>query len=333
MGSSNVTVTVSVLGTGTGGTSVSEGFYAAVVNANGTWTVPAGLLPVLSDGTYQITATAADSTGKVAFDTTTSELMVDHVAPTAAILDGNPNPRSAAAASVTIQFSEPIYGLSLSALSLKCNGNSVSLASATLNPTDSRTWTLGNLAGVTSASGSYVLTLTAAGSGIVDGAGNALSVNATDAWTMNAGGGSGVTTPTVSAWQNQANPADVNGDGVVDASDLAALVNMLTTAGPEVLPATVPAGSPLVDVNGDGVLNWLDVLLVQQEINSSAALAAASVQTASSQAVATAVGTSVQPATDALAVVATAVAQAQQSSAASALDQALSATSDWRTPG
>jgi hypothetical protein len=53
-----------------------------------------------------------------------------------------------------------------------------------LTSTDGRTYTLANLAALTAAPGTYTLTLVAAGSGIVDAAGNALAADASDTWTV-----------------------------------------------------------------------------------------------------------------------------------------------------
>jgi hypothetical protein len=65
----------------------------------------------------------------------------------------------------------------------------VLLTGATLTTTDNIAWTLGNLTTLTGLLGgattNYVLTLTAAGSGITDLAGNVLAANASDAWILN----------------------------------------------------------------------------------------------------------------------------------------------------
>jgi len=60
----------------------------------------------------------------------------------------------------------------------------VSLANATLTTTDSQRYTLANLTAATATDGSYVLTFTATGAGVVDAAGRTLSQNATISWTL-----------------------------------------------------------------------------------------------------------------------------------------------------
>ena len=305
----NKSVTVSVMGTTSLGATVHAGFYAAVINGNTTWTVPAGLIPSLADGTYQLTACATDASGKLAFDTSTSELIVEHVAPTADIIDVDPDLRTSAVDSITIQFSEPVFGFHLSSLDLKRGGESLSLSAATLNPVDSQTWTLGNLAGVTAGNGSYVLTLTAAGSGIIDAAGNSITANASETWAMSGAAASGIieelppsddltdadSPPVVdtgvtpvdgSPWQNASCRWDVNGDGVANSLDESALTAALGATGPLKFSQTVASGSPWLDVNGDLVLNWLDVLAIHAQLR---ALASPSSQASASPLVATSV--------------------------------------------
>jgi len=118
--------------------------------------------------------------------------VVDATAPTADVTDVSPDPRTSSVPSVTIVFSEAVTGFDLSDLTLRRDGGSNLLTgSQTLTTADGVTWTLGNLAGLTAAAGTYVLTLTAAGSGVQDAAQNALAANATDTWVV-------VPVPTVS---------------------------------------------------------------------------------------------------------------------------------------
>ena len=77
---------------------------------------------------------------------------------------------------ITIMFSEAVNGFDLADLVLTRDGGANLLPDvATLNTSTSTMFTLGNLAGLTAASGHYVLTIVAAGSGITDAAGNALT--------------------------------------------------------------------------------------------------------------------------------------------------------------
>ena len=388
----NKSVTVSVTGTTTGGEPVHLGFFAATINGNSTWTVPAGLIqPPLGDGTYQITACATDASGKLAFDTSTSELIVEHVPPTADIIDVEPDSRNTAVDSITIRFSEPIFVLQLlnlrSSLLLTRNGNSVSLDAATLNPIDSQTWTLGNLSDATPGNGTYEyeLKLTAAGSSIIDVAGNSMTADATESWltTGAAGagmgeelppsddlgnvaspqvGGTGVTPVDGSPWQNAIDRWDVNGDGVEDSLDESVLTNALVTSGPREVSQTVGSGSPWLDVNGDLVVNWLDLLSIHAQLRKIAAplsQAAASPLVATSV-VTTAAGTAPiattsletavqttavqtpavqtigaeagrpETASSDLELLAAWVAQGQRKPAQAILDEALNGTVDWR---
>jgi hypothetical protein len=108
---------------------------------------------------------------------------LDNAPPTADVVDVTPDPRTTAIDTVTILFSEPVTGLDLADLRLTRNGSTIPLtASQTLSTADNVSWVLGGLAGLTGASGTYVLTLTAAGSGVTDGGGRALAGDASDTW-------------------------------------------------------------------------------------------------------------------------------------------------------
>ncbi|MCX5675564.1 MAG: S8 family serine peptidase, partial [Planctomycetota bacterium] len=100
-------------------------------------------------------------------------------------------PTQAALASLAVNFSETINAaeFTLADLVLAREGNSVSWEGtcASLADTgDHQHFTLSGLSALTDKAGRYELTLTAAGSGITDGAGNALAANASAPWTMNA---------------------------------------------------------------------------------------------------------------------------------------------------
>ena len=110
--------------------------------------------------------------------------------PTANIVHVIPDPRTTAVGGITIVFTEPVSGFDLADLKLKRNGGANLLTSGqTLTTSDNITWTLGNLSGLTgtlvgSTTTNYVLTLTAAGSGITDLAGNPLTADASDVWVL-----------------------------------------------------------------------------------------------------------------------------------------------------
>src|SRR5439155_25494184 len=87
----------------------------------------------------------------------------------ASIVSVTPDPRTTPVSQITILFNAPVTGFDLSDLSLKLNGGANLLTGAeTLTTTDNITWTLGNLTGLTGAAGNYVLTLTSAGSGLIN---------------------------------------------------------------------------------------------------------------------------------------------------------------------
>jgi hypothetical protein len=93
---------------------------------------------------------------------------------------------------MTIVFSEPVTGFTITSLSLVRGSTSVPLTSAqTLTSTDQTTFTLNGLSSLTTADGDYTLTLAAAG--ITDVAGNALASGANSTFTVDA------TAPTVSS--------------------------------------------------------------------------------------------------------------------------------------
>jgi len=110
---------------------------------------------------------------------------VDWIAPTAEIVEVVPNPRPGAVDQIEITFSESVTGVNLSDLALSLDGGVDLLTAAqTLSSDNGVTWTLGNLSGLAERRGAYTLTLTAAGSGIVDVGGNALADDAAETWIV-----------------------------------------------------------------------------------------------------------------------------------------------------
>ena len=108
----------------------------------------------------------------------------DTTPPTADVGDVTPDPRHAPVDTMTIVFSEPVTGFDLSDLMLHGpGGEDVLTASQTLTTTDNVTWTLGNLAGITAAPGTYMLMFLPQ-SGIRDAAGNAMTALPEDSWTV-----------------------------------------------------------------------------------------------------------------------------------------------------
>jgi chitodextrinase len=108
--------------------------------------------------------------------------------PTVSIPQIAPNPRTTPIASIDISFSKIVSGFDLADLTLKRdNGANLLTGAQTLTTSNGGlTWTLGNLSGITTAVGAYVLTLTAAGSGIVDTQSLPLFNDGTTSWTVTA---------------------------------------------------------------------------------------------------------------------------------------------------
>ena len=159
---------------------------------NVTWTLGGLSGLTAGSGAYMLTLTAAgsgivDGVGNPLAANASDTWTTDAQPPTVDIVDVTPDPRNSAVGQLTIVFSEAISGLDLGDLSLTRNGGGNLLTgSQSLTSADNITWTLGGLSGLTAASGAYTLTLTAAGSGIVDGVGNPLVANASDSWTTDA---------------------------------------------------------------------------------------------------------------------------------------------------
>lgn len=108
---------------------------------------------------------------------------VGSAVPTAVVGPVAPNPRNTAVSSVPVTFSESVTGVDLADFNLTRDGSPVTLTSATVTGAGT-SWTVGGLAGLTATNGTYVLTLTALGSGIQDAGGNPMAANASDTWVM-----------------------------------------------------------------------------------------------------------------------------------------------------
>ena len=146
------------------------GTYQVLVRASGTGITDAAGNPLAAD--------AADTWQVVPPPDTTP--------PTADVIDVSPDPRLDGVSSVLVRFSEPVTGFGLSDVRLTRDGSTTNLLTAaqTLTTTDNRTFTLGNLSALTAQVGTYTVRVVAAGSGIVDAAGNALAADAADAWAV-----------------------------------------------------------------------------------------------------------------------------------------------------
>ena len=92
--------------------------HGAVNNGDGTWTLADDTLSGLSDGTYDVEATATDAAGNDAADPTTDELTVDATAPTAVITLDSPTPTSADVIAFSVNFSESVVDFTNDAVTL-----------------------------------------------------------------------------------------------------------------------------------------------------------------------------------------------------------------------
>ena len=175
-----------------GGGNLLTGSQSLTSADNITWTLGGLSGLTAGSGAYMLTLTAAasgivDGVGNPLAANASDTWTTDAQPPTVDIVDVVPDPRNSAVGQLTIVFSEPISGLDLGDLSLTRNGGGNLLTgSQSLTSANNVTWTLGGLSGLTAGSGAYMLTLTAAGSGIVDGVGNPLVANASDTWTTDA---------------------------------------------------------------------------------------------------------------------------------------------------
>ncbi len=165
-----------VTGTTTGATVTvwADGNPIGSATANGSTTlVTTDGVTTLSDGTHSVIITQSQSGQPTSTSSNSLTILVDTVQPTHNISSVTPSPRTSSVPQMTIVFSEPIYGLSLNDLQLTRNGGANLLTGAqTISTTDNITWTLGNLATLTNTAGSYVLSLTMAGTPVTDAAGN-----------------------------------------------------------------------------------------------------------------------------------------------------------------
>ena len=109
---------------------------------------------------------------------------VDNTAPTADIVDITPDPRTTNAGTVNITFGESVTGVDITDFTLTLDATPVALTGLIVSGSGA-SYTV-DLSTVTAAAGTYLLTLNASGSGIIDSAGNALVADASDTWDLNA---------------------------------------------------------------------------------------------------------------------------------------------------
>lgn len=90
--------------------------------------------------------------------------------------------QTAAIATETVTFTAPVTGVNMADFSMTRGGTNVPLSGVTVATSDNLTFTLSGLASLTATNGTYVITLTALNSGIVDIYNNPLFANATVTW-------------------------------------------------------------------------------------------------------------------------------------------------------
>jgi hypothetical protein len=150
-------------------------------------------------GTYRLTVVTTDAgiTDRVGnvippSGTASDTWFVDGDAPTADVVDVEPDPRDGAVDTITILFSEPITGFDLADLQLSRDGaaghvgNLLTAAQSLVSLDDGSSWELRNLSGITSGAGTYTLALVSGVAGISDLIGNSLASDAVDSWTVSA---------------------------------------------------------------------------------------------------------------------------------------------------
>jgi hypothetical protein len=164
-----------------GNTLIGTAFAAGtttVVTTNGSFT--------LVDGLHSITARQVEPGKGLSAATPALSITIDATAPTASIVAVNPDPRTTPVSSFSLQFSEVVSGLNVSALSLTLNGGASLLTGAqSVSTLDGVTWSLNSTSGITALSGLYELILTSALSPVTDAAGN-VSGNALESFTVTA---------------------------------------------------------------------------------------------------------------------------------------------------
>jgi len=163
---------------------------ALTTSDNIEWTLGGLSSLTAADGTYVLTLWEAgsgivDGVGNPLYRDAEDTWLKDTVPPTADVIDVSPDPHLTAVEQIDVVFSEPVSGLDVGDLSLTRDGGGDLLTGAEgLATADGITWALTGLTALTDLIGTYtmVLTLTAAGSGIVDVAGNPLAGDASDTW-------------------------------------------------------------------------------------------------------------------------------------------------------
>jgi hypothetical protein len=125
----------------------------------------------------------ADLAGNPLTGIVSDSWLKDDVTPTVSIGEVSPDPTNQTLSSATITFSKAVTGLRIDHLTLTRDAQVVDWQSSqSVTTSDGITWTLNNLAGLTSLSGDYTLTLDESGGEIVVFPGNPLLLGDDESW-------------------------------------------------------------------------------------------------------------------------------------------------------
>jgi hypothetical protein len=142
-----------------------------------------------TSGNYVLNLNAAtsgikDLTNNAFAVNATDTWTTDATAPTVDIVDITPDPRNTAVGTVTLNFSENVTGVDIADFTLTRDSVNVPL-SGSVTQVNPKLYNL-NLTNFSATSGNYELKLNAAGSGIQDAVGNAITVDGSDSWVTDA---------------------------------------------------------------------------------------------------------------------------------------------------
>ena len=245
------TLQFTVTGTTSGATvTVYSGTTAigSAVATGATTTVTSNGTIDLADGVRAITVRQTEPTKSASNNSAALNVTIDTAAPTADVVDVSPDPRNTSVSAMTITFNKAVSGFNLADLSLTRNGGSNLLTgSQTLTTADNITFSLNNLSAITAVSGTYVLTLTAAGSGITETlAGNALVANASDTWAFSHP--AWLAAASVASWNSSTKVLTVTGAATIIA-DPAGDTPTVNASGAAAILTINPASGLLIRVN------------------------------------------------------------------------------------
>jgi hypothetical protein len=138
----------------------------------------------LIDGPHAITARQTEPGKSESASSNPLTVTIDTTPPAADVVDVSPDPRTSSVSSVAINFDQTVTGFDLSDLTLKRDGGANLLTAGNAPTGSGASYAVPSLAAITNSPGTYVLSVNASGSNIVDAAGNTMAVNASDTWTF-----------------------------------------------------------------------------------------------------------------------------------------------------